>query len=79
MFQTWQEAYEPYLRELFDIFENRFKDKIDIDISSWNSKEFYDKFYDDFCNFVYSTSSGYISPYLEQCQNDIILNHPREE
>ncbi len=61
MFELWKEAYDPYLQDLFGIFQNRLKDKIDIDMNNWDSKELYE----DFCNFVYSTSSGYVSPYLE--------------
>ncbi len=56
-YSKWKLSYRNYLDNLYDIFENHIKDWIPDDTEN-------ETLYEEFCIFIFSVSSKYISPYL---------------
>jgi hypothetical protein len=55
-FQRWCDAYHPYLRKLWDVYNDEIVKKYNIG---------QDATFGDFREFVYDKSSKYISPYTQ--------------
>jgi hypothetical protein len=56
-YSKWKLYYKNYLDNLYDIFENHIKDWVPLDAND-------EEIYEEFCTFIFSVSSKYISPYL---------------